>query len=138
MPDLLWSPAGRAALMAIALIVAPAAFVAANVVRDNHTQAALAKTITGGDPVRAPEIFRRYGCSGCHTIPGVPGADGQTGAPLTGLSKRVYIAGVLENNSDNLVAWIVSPRSFSPRTSMPESGISQQEAKDLAAYLYAQ
>jgi cytochrome c2 len=54
------------------------------------------------------------------------------------LSKRGYLAGGLENNSDNLVAWIVSPRSFSPRTAMPETGISQEEAKDLAAYLYAQ
>jgi cytochrome c2 len=124
--------------MGIALIGASAAFVAVNIARDNHTQTALAKAITGGDPARAPEIFRRYGCSGCHTIPGIPGADGQTGAPLTGLSKRVYIAGVLENNSDNLVAWIVSPRSFSPRTAMPETGISQQDAKDLAAYLYTQ
>lgn len=138
MPDLPASPAGRAAFMGIALIGASAAFVAVNIARDNHTQTALAKAITGGDPARAPEIFRRYGCSGCHTIPGIPGADGQTGAPLTGLSKRVYIAGVLENNSDNLVAWIVSPRSFSPRTAMPETGISQQDAKDLAAYLYTQ
>ncbi|TGV62302.1 c-type cytochrome, partial [Mesorhizobium sp. M00.F.Ca.ET.158.01.1.1] len=79
-----------------------------------------------------------YGCSGCHTIPGIEGADGQTGAPLTELSKRVYIAGVLENRPDNLVAWIVSPKTFSPRTAMPVTGISEREARDLAAYLYAQ
>lgn len=138
MPDLLTSPTGRATLMGIVLVAASAAFVAANVARDNHTRTVVAKTITGGDPDRAPAIFRRYGCSGCHTIPGIPGADGQTGGPLTGLSKRVYIAGVLENSSDNLVTWIVSPRSFSPQTAMPATGISQGEAKDLAAYLYAQ
>ncbi|MER8464825.1 c-type cytochrome [Mesorhizobium sp. M1396] len=138
MPDLPTSPTGRATLMGIVLVAASAAFVAVNVARDNHTRAVVAKTITGGDPDRAPAIFRRYGCSGCHTIPGIPGADGQTGGPLTGLSKRVYIAGVLENNSGNLVTWIVSPRSFSPRTAMPATGISPEEAKDLAAYLYAQ
>jgi cytochrome c1 len=97
---------------------------------------AAAVALTGGDPARAPALFRRYGCSGCHTIPGIPGADGQTGAPLTGLSKHVYIAGVLENRSDNLIAWIVSPQSFSPQTAMPKTGISEQEARDLAAYLY--
>jgi len=138
MPDLLASPAGRATLTAVVLLAASAALVTANIARDNLTRATLAKTMTGGDPERAPEIFRRYGCSGCHTIAGIPGADGQTGPPLTGLSKRVYIAGVLENNSDNLIAWIVSPRTFSPQTAMPATGISQQEAKDLAAYLYAQ
>jgi cytochrome c1 len=106
-------------------------------VRDNDTKTAAAVVLTGGDPTRAPALFRRYGCSGCHTIPGIPGADGQTGAPLAGLSKHVYIAGVLENRSDNLVAWIVSPQSFSPQTAMPKTGISEQEAKDLAAYLYA-
>jgi cytochrome c1 len=94
--------------------------------------------MTLGDPDRAPELFRRYGCSGCHTVPGIPGADGQTGTPLTELSKRVYIAGVLENRPDNLIAWIVSPRSFSPQTAMPATGISEQEARDVAAYLYAQ
>lgn len=138
MSNLLASASGRAALTAVCLVTASAAFVTANVARDNHTRAATAKTMTGGDPDHAPAIFRRYGCSGCHTIPGIPGADGRAGGPLAGLSKRVYIAGVLENSSDNLVAWIVSPRSFSPRTAMPATGISEQEARDLAAYLYAQ
>ncbi|WP_082583248.1 c-type cytochrome [Mesorhizobium sp. Root695] len=120
------------------IVVASAAFVTTSVVRHNHTRAAIARVMTGGDPGRAPAIFRRYGCAGCHTISGIPGADGQTGAPLTELSKRVYIAGVLENRPDNLVAWIVSPQRFSPQTAMPQSGISEQEARDLAAYLYAQ
>ncbi|MGX9146327.1 c-type cytochrome [Mesorhizobium sp. 128a] len=137
MPDSFAPPIARAVLIAAGLVAVSVAFVAVNVTREKRTQAALAKTISGGDPGRAPEIFRRYGCSGCHTIPGIPGADGQVGAPLTGLSKRVYIGGVLENNSDNLVAWIVSPRGFSPRTAMPATGISSQEAKDLVAYLYA-
>ncbi|MBA1144754.1 c-type cytochrome [Mesorhizobium neociceri] len=138
MANRLASAPGRVALTMVLVVGASAAFVTASVVRDKHTKAATARMMTGGDPDRAPAIFRRYGCSGCHTISGIPGADGQAGAPLTELSKRVYIAGVLENRPDNLVAWIVSPRSFSPQTAMPQSGISEQEARDLAAYLYAQ
>lgn len=132
------SAPGGVAMATVFIVVASAAFVTTSVVRDNHTRAAIARVMTGGDPGRAPAIFRRYGCAGCHTISGIPGADGQAGAPLTELSKRVYIAGALENRPDNLVAWIVSPQRFFPQTAMPQSGISEQEARDLAAYLYAQ
>jgi hypothetical protein len=53
---------------------------------------------TGGDPDRAPVIMRRYGCSGCHVVPGVAGARGMVGPSLDGFSKRLYVAGVLVNN----------------------------------------
>jgi cytochrome c1 len=138
MPDLPLSTLGLTVLTAVALATASVAALTANHLHDNQTRLATSRAMTGGNPGRAPPIFRRYGCSGCHTIPGIAGADGQTGGPLAGLSKRVYIAGVLENRSDNLVAWIVAPQRFSPLTAMPATGISEQEAKDLAAYLYAQ
>jgi cytochrome c len=137
MPDLRPSAAPRVVWAAAAALAGLAALATANIVRDDQTRTATAETLTGGDPARAPAIFRRYGCSSCHTIPGIPGADGQVGASLAGLSRRVYIAGVLENRADNLVAWIVSPQTFSPHTAMPNTGISQQDARDLAAYLYA-
>lgn len=127
----------RATWIVAAVAMGFVAMISTNIVRDNHTKAATAIALTGGDPAEAPAIFRRYGCAGCHTIPGIPGADGKVGAALTGLSERVYIAGVLENRSDNLVAWIVSPQTFSPQTAMPKTGISEKEARDLAAYLYS-
>ncbi|MEK9285417.1 MULTISPECIES: c-type cytochrome [unclassified Bradyrhizobium] len=98
----------------------------------------VARAITGGDPSRAPVLMRRYGCVGCHTIPGVPGGNGQVGSSLSGIRGRVYIAGVTTNSPDNLVQWIVAPQTFSPRTAMPVTGISESEARDIAAYLYAQ
>jgi len=137
MPDVAVSAPRPVVWVAAAVVAGLGALIITSMVRDSETKTAAAVALTGGDPARAPALFRRYGCSGCHTIPGIPGADGQTGAPLSGLSKHVYIAGVLENRSDNLVAWIVSPQSFSPQTAMPNTGISEQEAKDLAAYLYA-
>ena len=97
----------------------------------------IARAMTGGDPARAPEIMRRYGCSGCHTIPGIPGADGQVGPQLSGLIHRVYIGGNATNSPDHLIQWIVAPHQFSPRSAMPATGLSEVEARDVAAFLYA-
>jgi cytochrome c len=138
MSDLRVFALGRTAWAALAFLTASGAFVATNIAHDKHTRAEAARTMTGGDPGRALPLFRRYGCSGCHTISGVPGADGQVGPALTSLSHRVYVAGVIVNRPNNLIAWIVSPQIFSPQTAMPQTGISDQEARDLAAYLYAQ
>nr|WP_245431299.1 c-type cytochrome [Rhodoplanes roseus] len=97
----------------------------------------VARAMTGGDPERAPDLIRRYGCAGCHTIPGIPGADGQVGPSLDGLRRRVYVGGVALNRPDDLVWWIVDPQAFSPRSAMPATGIAEAEARDVAAYLYA-
>ena len=93
--------------------------------------------VKGGQPDRAPRLMRYYGCASCHTIPGVPTANGRIGPPLKGLRERAFIGGVLSNNPDNLVAWIQNPRAIAPGTAMPHTGIPEQEARDVAAYLYA-
>jgi len=97
----------------------------------------VATAMTGGDLARAPGIILRYGCAGCHTIPGIPGGDGQVGGPLANIKHRVYVGGVAINTPDNLVQWIVSPQTFSPRSAMPATGISEAEARDVATYLYS-
>ncbi|MDB5369032.1 MAG: putative cytochrome c class protein [Roseomonas sp.] len=98
----------------------------------------IARALTGGEPDRAPALITRYGCGGCHTIPGIPGADGRVAAPLNGLLERVYVGGVARNTAANLTGWIVNPRAFSPRSAMPATGITEDEARDVAAYLYTQ
>ncbi len=121
------------------LLVLAALFVgmAADRLREAGRRVAVAEALTGGDPLLAPPLFRRYGCTGCHEIPGVAGADGKVGGSLAGLRDRVYIAGVANNSAGNLVAWIVSPQTFSPRTAMPATGITPADARHLAAYLYS-
>jgi cytochrome c len=84
----------------------------------------IAVAMTGGDIARAPDLIRRYGCAGCHTIPGIPGGDGQVGGPLQDIRRRVYVGGVVTNSPDNMIKWIVSPQTFSPRSAMPATGIS--------------
>jgi cytochrome c len=96
----------------------------------------VAVALTRGDPSRAPPLMMRYGCAGCHTIDGVAGADGKVGPVLNGLRDRVFLAGRVRNTADHLVQWIVSPQSISPGSAMPASGISETEARDVAAFLY--
>jgi cytochrome c len=135
MPSMLSRPVLYGAGIVVALTAAVTSTMAWSSRQQNER---IARAMTGGDPSNAPSIMRRYGCAGCHTIAGVPGADGQVGPPLAGLRQRVYIGGVANNAPDNLVQWIVSPRTFSQRTAMPVTGISEAEARDVAAYLYSQ
>ena len=123
--------------LVIAALIALSAAAAAMSWSVQHQSEAVARAMTGGDPSRAPDVIRRYGCAGCHTISGIPGGDGQVGGPLTDIKHRVYVGGVLPNSPDNLVRWIVSPQTFSPRSAMPATGISEAEARDVAAYLYS-
>ncbi len=94
-----------------------------------------ARAMTGGDPRRGRALVRTYGCGTCHEIPGVRGATGSVGPPLTAIANRSYLAGRLENTPANLIRWIRTPRQLSPGTAMPEMGVTEPDAKDLAAYL---
>jgi cytochrome c len=126
-----WPVAGAAAILIVSVVVAAAFWQKQQRSRDT------AIAMTGGDIARAPELIRRYGCAGCHTIPGIAGGDGKVGGPLKDLRQRVYVGGVVTNSPDNLIRWIVSPQTFSPRTAMPATGITEAEARDVAAYLYS-
>jgi cytochrome c len=95
------------------------------------------KLTTGGDPARGKAQIVAYGCGSCHVIPGVRGARGLTGPPLTQFAYRAYIAGEVPNNEDFLVQWISVPQSIEPGTVMPNLGVSNAQARDIAAYLYS-
>jgi mono/diheme cytochrome c family protein len=120
-----------AALAAVALALA--AWIFLELGRAKNPEAA---ALTGGHPERAADEMIRYGCGGCHTIPGVPGASGLVGPPLRSIGRLTYIGGSVRNTPDNLVRWILDPRGLNPKTRMPGTGISEPEARDIAAYLY--
>lgn len=88
-----------------------------------------------GDPHRGAELIASYGCGSCHTVPGVTGANGLVGPPLTAFGKRSYIAGVLPNNAANLQRWIEDPQAVVPGNAMPNLGVTSIDARDIAAYL---
>jgi cytochrome c len=96
-----------------------------------------AAATTGGDAGRGLSAIARYGCSSCHTIPGVAGAHGLVGPSLAGLSSRMYIAGMLPNVPGNLMRWVKDPKSINEKTVMPNLGVTTQDAADIGAYLYS-
>lgn len=91
---------------------------------------------TGGYAPRGQQIMIQRDCGECHTIPGIRNANGVFGPPLMSFARRSYIAGNFPNAPDTLVRWIMSPTSMKPATAMPDLGLSEQQARDVAAYLY--
>ncbi|MCW8195834.1 c-type cytochrome [Proteobacteria bacterium 005FR1] len=93
-------------------------------------------SVLGGDPLRGAAAIEEIGCGACHTIPGIDEAEGVVGPPLMFWSRRSYIAGEVPNSASNLIQWIMDPHQFEPGTAMPHLGVSEQQARDIAAYLY--
>ncbi|MDQ2668154.1 MAG: c-type cytochrome [Gemmatimonadota bacterium] len=97
----------------------------------------LDRHVEGGDVTRGRVQIVSYGCGSCHTIPGVTGAIGMVGPPLTSWSQRRIIAGEVPNTPANLITWITVPQSIEPGVAMPNLGVSDGQARDIAAYLYS-
>jgi cytochrome c len=95
-----------------------------------------ARLTGGGDANSGAVAIRHYGCQGCHVIPGIAGATGVVGPPLVNLTQRVYIAGSLPNTTQNLMQWIQKPQELRPHTAMPDMNVTEQDSRDIAAYLY--
>jgi cytochrome c1 len=61
---------------------------------------------------------------------------GRAAQSLSGITDRIYLGGTVNNTPESLVRWIVNPKQFDPKTAMPVTGISDAEARNVAAYLY--
>lgn len=81
-----------------------------------------------GDPQRGELLIRSYGCMACHE-------HGQVGPELTHMARRSYIAGRIPNIPIWMIAWIEHPQRVKPGTAMPELGVGERDARDIAAYL---
>ena len=92
--------------------------------------------VAQGNTDRGKLAIETYGCGSCHTIPGVRVATGTVGPPLDFWSRRTYIAGEVPNTPDYLVRWIEVPQAIEPGTAMPNLGVPEGAARDIAAYLY--
>jgi cytochrome c2 len=79
-----------------------------------------------GDPERGRGRFSAYGCPACHDL---------VAPPLDRIAAQPYIAGRFPNTEIDMIEWIRFPRETKPGTAMPDLGVSERDARDIAAYL---
>jgi cytochrome c1 len=92
--------------------------------------------VVGGDPGSGRMIVERIACGACHEIPGMAGANGVVGPSLKDFGRRTMIAGGYANRPEALVIWVRNAPRMAPETAMPDLPLSENEARDVAAYLY--
>lgn len=63
-------------------------------------------------------------------------ANGLVGPPLDFMGERIFIAGMLRNTPANMVTWLRNPQDVVPGNAMPDTGLSEAQARDVTAYLY--
>ena len=89
-----------------------------------------------GDPEQGQALIELAGCGTCHQIPGIDEAGGLVGPPLHGIGDRIFIAGVLRNTPQNMMLWLKDPQAVVPGNAMPDMGLTDDQARNIAAYLY--
>jgi hypothetical protein len=105
--------------------------------------------VTGDEPIT--EIFTKAGCSVCHTVPGIPGADGRVGPPLVlGITGPVRLAdpayqGHAKTVHDYVIESVLEPGLFVvpgyPTSTMPTwygAKLSALAMEKIASYLEQQ
>ena len=97
-----------------------------------HQQPAMNTSFTSGT-----QLFMTKTCGNCHRINGTP-ANGTIGPDLTHLaSRQTLLAGLLENNLQNLENWIKHPQQIKPGANMPDFLLDDSTVKKIAVYLYS-
>lgn len=123
-------------VMLVVALIATAGGLAGSIYETDNQHKKMAAAMTGGDPDQGKIAAQAYGCSSCHTIPGIHGANGRVGPPLNMIGERSFVGGVVANTPDNMIHWIQNAPSIDPKTAMPNVGVTEHDARDIAAYLY--
>jgi len=92
--------------------------------------------MTGGDVARGRTAIGKYGCAGCHTIPGIDNAGATVGPTLDRIASRPQLGRQVPNTPENIMKWLQHPQQINPQTTMPAMGVTDGDAKDIAAFLY--
>ena len=96
-----------------------------------------ASRVAGGDPERGRLLVQQYQCAACHFIPEVQGPNGDAGPSLQSMGRMSYIAGSIPNQPENMIRFLQNAPAVKPGTLMPALGISDDEARHMAAFMYS-
>jgi mono/diheme cytochrome c family protein len=88
------------------------------------------------DPDRGRQAILAVGCAACHTIPGIRWPQGKSASALENMAERALIAGRVPNEPELLAAFVRDAPALVPETTMPAMPLSEQQSRDIAAYLY--
>ena len=102
----------------------------------DQTEAPAGQRVVAGNVEAGRVVIAQVKCGVCHSIPGVTGAKGIVGPPLEEFGRRQFIAGFLPNQPSLLARWVREAPSLVPETGMPDMPLSEEQARDVAAYLY--
>lgn len=108
--------------------------------------ACLALAACDGPPDRTPALgdadvqrgrllVVQNGCTACHAFPDVQWPRGRLGPSLEGFGSQGLIAGQLPNQPGVLMAFVRNAPAMVPGTAMPAFPMSDQDARDVTAYL---
>lgn len=96
------------------------------------------RTPTVGDASAANglRLVADKGCVACHAFPDVAWPRGGLGPSLEGFGRQGLIAGRLPNQPGVLMQFVRDAPALVPGTAMPAIQMSDQEARDVTAYLF--
>lgn len=97
-----------------------------------HQQTATTTSFSSG-----AQLFMTKTCGNCHRITGTA-ANGSVGPDLTHIgSRETLLAGLLENNIQNLESWIKHPQQIKPGANMPDFHLDDTTTKAISDYLFS-
>jgi cytochrome c1 len=92
-------------------------------------------TLGAADVARGRQLVADKGCVACHAFPDVKWPRGGLGPPLAGFGQQGLIAGRLPNQPGVLMQFVRNAPALVPGTAMPAVPMTDQEARDVTAYL---
>ncbi len=92
-----------------------------------------AGSYAGGSAEKGKEHFENFGCKACHVIGDDERVRNARGSSYDIAPELTHAAGKL--HPDWIFDWIKNPRHYNPTTKMPSLRLTDQEARDLVAFI---